>query len=231
SSYGRLRGGTDLASPLTDALAREADLQGRRVLDVGCGTGRMLRELVDRYEVEPVGLDRAPEMIHEAQRLLRDDAELQVGLAEAIALADADVEGAVMTLVAQHLDRPVAFREIHRVLAPEGRLAVASTDPEALGSLWMAPLFPSYVEIDSRRFPSGERLGAELTDAGFDGLRVVPFEIERTFDREAALAKLRGRAYSTFAFMSAEEHADGLARAERELPEMIEYTLRLLIAV
>jgi hypothetical protein len=46
---------------------------------------------------------------------------------------------------------------------------------------------------------------------------VVPFEMERVFDRRTALAKLRGRAYSTFAFMSDDEYAEGLARAEREL--------------
>ena len=72
---------------------------------------------------------------------------------------------------------------------------------------------------------------ADLTAARFRATRVVPFEMERVFDRQTALAKLRGRAYSTFAFMSDEEYAEGLARAERELPDRIVYTLRVLIAV
>jgi ubiquinone/menaquinone biosynthesis C-methylase UbiE len=231
ASYARLRGGTVFVSPLTDALVRDADLRGRRVLDVGCGTGRLLRELRDRYAVEPVGLDRSPEMIHEARQLLGDAAELHVGSAESIPLEDANVERAVLTMVAHHLDRPVAFREIHRVLTANGVLAVASTDPGALSTFWMAPLFPSYVDVDSQRFPTADRLRADFIHAGFDRLRVVPFELERVFDRETALAKLRGRAYSSFAFMSDEEYADGVARAERELPETIEYTLRILIAV
>ena len=230
-SYARLRGGTVFVSPLTDALVREADLAGRKVLDVGCGTGRLLRELVERYDVDAVGIDRSPDMVREARQLLGAAAELHVADAESLPLPSGSVERAVMTMVAHHLDRPVAFREIRRVLTPGGRLAVASTDPEALSSFWMAPLFPRYVAIDSQRFPAAASLTADLAGAGFDACHVVPFEMERTFDRETALAKLRGRAYSSFAFMSDEEYAEGLARAEHELPETISYTLRILIAV
>jgi ubiquinone/menaquinone biosynthesis C-methylase UbiE len=228
-SYARLRGGD--FSPLTAALVREADLAGRKVLDVGCGTGRLLRELVDRYRVKPVGLDRSSEMIREARRLLGRAAELHVGAAEAMPVSSASVERAVMTMVAHHLDRPAAFREIHRVLTRGGLLAVASTDPEAVSGFWMAPLFSRSVEIDRQRFPTAQALLADLTAARFRATRVVPFEMERVFDRQTALAKLRGRAYSTFAFMSEDEYAEGLARAEQELPDTIAYTLRILIAV
>jgi hypothetical protein len=67
--------------------------------------------------------------------------------------------------------------------------------------------------------------------AGFGNVSVVPFAMPRSFDRETALAKLRGRAYSTFAFISDEEFREGVERAERELPETVAYTLRLLIAL
>ena len=228
-SYARLRDGD--FSPLTAALAREADLAGRRVLDVGCGTGRLLRDLVDGYQVKPVGLDRSPEMIGEARDLLGDAAELHVGAAEAMPLSSGSVERAVMTMVAHLLDRPAAFREVRRVLTPGGRLVVSSTDPDAVSGFWIAPLFARFAEIDHQRFPTAEKLHADLAAAGFVATRVVPFEMERVFDRETALAKIRGRAYSTFAYMSDDEYAEGLARAERELPDRIVYTLRVLIAV
>src|SRR5215212_5537219 len=102
------------------ALVREADLAGRRVLDAGCGTGRLLAELAQRYDVDPVRIDRSPEMIREARQLLGADAELHVAPAEALPLRSRSVARATMTMVAHHLDRLTAFREIHRVLVPRG---------------------------------------------------------------------------------------------------------------
>lgn len=230
-SYARLRGGDVFVSPLTEALVREARLERRRVLDVGCGTGRLLRELVDRYRVDAVGVDRSAEMIYEAHEVLGEAAELHVGAAEALPLPDESVERGVMTMVAHHLDRPLALGEMRRVLIPSGVLAIADTDPEALDGFWMASLFPSYVEIDRQRFPTAEQLRVDLGGAAYEDVRVLPFEMERTFARETGLAKLRGRAYSTFAYMSDDEYREGLERAERELPAVIRYTLRLLIAL
>jgi ubiquinone/menaquinone biosynthesis C-methylase UbiE len=230
-SYDALRSSGVGVNPITEVLAREADLRQRRVLDVGCGTGDLLRELTSRYGVHGVGIDRSPEMIREARRLLRDSAELYVGAAESIPLDDQSVERALMTMVVHLLDRSLAFREVHRVLGPQGRLAVASTDPEAVGTFWIAPWFPSYLDIESNRFPSAQQLEIDFRDAGFRALKVVPFAVPRVFDRETALAKLRGRAYSTFAFMSEEEFKEGVARAERELPPVIDYTLRMQITI
>ena len=49
--------------------------------------------------------------------------------------------------------------------------------------------------------------------------------------REEALEKIRGRYISTLRLIPDEEHAEGLAHAERELPERIEYALEWLVAV
>ena len=47
-------------------------LRGRRVLDVGCGTGRYLRHAVHRHAAEVVGVDRSPEMLRRGQSELAD---------------------------------------------------------------------------------------------------------------------------------------------------------------
>ena len=49
--------------------------------------------------------------------------------------------------------------------------------------------------------------------------------------REQDLAKIRGRAFSTFDLIPEDEYRDGLARAERELPETTRYHHEWLIAV
>lgn len=60
-------------------------------------------------------------------------------------------------------------------------------------------------------------------------MTLVP--IERRFSREHALERLRGRYASTFDHLSDEEYRDGLARAEHERPDPVEYLLELLVVV
>jgi hypothetical protein len=115
------------------------------------------------------------------------------------------------------------------VLRTGGRLTIANGDPGAVHTFWMARLFPSYAEIDGRRFPSADVLSAELEAAGFGTTRVRRADQPRSFSRGEALAKLRGRAYSTFAHMPEDEYRAGVELAERTLPERVEYTLRLLL--
>ena len=60
-------------------------------------------------------------------------------------------------------------------------------------------------------------------------MTLVP--IERRFSREHALERLRGRYASTFEHLTDAEYREGLARAERELRDPVEYLLELLVVV
>ena len=228
SRYSRLRASPDDVDPLTEAVVELGDLRGRRVLDVGCGPGTVLVQLTRAFGVDGVGLDASSKMIEAARRETPDLAELHVGRAETLPFADGSFDAALMRLVVHHVDRPKAFVELVRVLRPGGRLVVTTSDPDAFGSFWMAPYFPSYVEIERERFPSGETLHRELEVAGFAAVEIAPFVLERRFSRAEALEKLRGRAYSTFALMSDEEYEHGLVAAEARLPAEVAYELRLL---
>jgi ubiquinone/menaquinone biosynthesis C-methylase UbiE len=230
-SYRRLRASPDDVDPLTEVVVELGDLHGRRVLDVGCGPGTILRQLAQSFGVAGVGIDASPGMIAAARPEAPDVDELYVGRAEDLPFADASFDAALMRLVVHHLDRPKAFGEMLRVLRSGGRLVISTTDPAAFEGFWMAPYFPSYVDIERRRFPPGDMLSRELDEAGFDAIQVFPFVLERRFDRTEGLDKLRGRAYSTFELMSDEEYERGVAAAEAGLPAEIVYDLRLLNVV
>ena len=67
SRYDELRNIGESWVELVDMLVREGDLRGRRVLDIGSGTGRLATLLVERYGCKVWGVDPEQEMIEVAR--------------------------------------------------------------------------------------------------------------------------------------------------------------------
>ena len=230
-SYDGLRPADEQWSKTIDVLIREGDLAGRRVLDVGCGTGRLAALLAERYGCKVWGVDVSPEMLDVARERVPRSVGLKRAAAENLPFADGWFERATMTLVYHHLDRPRALPEIRRVLGAGGRLAFLTFDPAQFEGYYLNRYFPSFRELDTARFPPAGVLARELRDAGFGDVRVTALHHERTIERDDALRKIRGRHISTFQLISADEYAEGLARAERELPPVVESPVEWLVAV
>lgn len=96
------------------------------LLDVGCGTGQLLDELLRRGAcAHAVGVDPAPAMLRLAAGRLAshgDRVALRGDAAEALGLSDGAVDAAIGVDLLHHLDDPPAgLREIARVLRPGGR--------------------------------------------------------------------------------------------------------------
>jgi SAM-dependent methyltransferase len=207
---------------------REGDLEGRRVLEVGCGTGRFLAALAGRAKAW--GIDPSPEMLEVARGRVHG-AGLKLGSAEELPFKDGWFERAAMWLVVHLVDRPRAFAELHRVLAPGGRLVIGTFDPAHFNAFWLNELFPSLEAIDRARFPTAEQLERELGAPGFGEVRLTRISQESSTDREQALERIRGKHISTFDLLDDDEYAAGLERAERELPEQVDYRIEWLLAV
>jgi SAM-dependent methyltransferase len=205
-----------------------ADLTGRRVLDVGCGTGRLEAALADRAKVW--GVDAEPAML-EVARANIPGGTFKEGRAEELPFKDGWFERVVMWLSSHLVDRPRAFAEAHRVLVGDGRLAVITFDPAYFDTFWLNRLFPSMEAVDRDRFSTAKELEEELRAVGFAEVSLTRLSQTGVHEREAALDRIRGKHISTFDLISPEEYEEGLARAERELPERIEYPIEWLIAV
>lgn len=229
-AYAGLRD-TSADGRVTDVLVQVGDLAGRSVLDVGCGPGRLLADLAARYRVHPIGLDRSPAMIDAARAHLGPTADLRIGAAEDLPYHDAEIERAITTMAVHLMDRPRAFAELHRVLRDTGRLAIVTADPSYFDRGWMAPFFPSYAMADQARFPTVVTLRAELRSAGFCQTSGEPLAIPRVLTRQAALDKLRQRAFSTFEYLSDQEWRHGLNLAAQALPETVRYTNHMLLVL
>lgn len=208
-----------------------ADLAGRRVLDVGCGTGTVAVHLADRHGCRVWGIDPSPEMLEVAQTKAGPRVRFKQARAEQLPFKDGWFERATMVSVIHHLDRPRAFPEVYRVLGEGGRLAISNADPDGFPQMWLMQWFPELLERELARFPRTGDLVEELGDAGFSEIDVERLSVERRFTREQTLERIRGKHISSFDLLTDDEYRAGLERAERELPDPIEYTLRSLLVV
>jgi trans-aconitate 2-methyltransferase len=153
-----------------------------RVLDAGCGTGRLTAVLLDRLPAGfVVGLDRSSNMLQQAGALLRGRkfAAVQASLPDLPLDSSVDV---VFSTATFHwvLDHPALFAAIHRALRPGGRLVaqcgggpnIARVHGRA-GALMATPPFAASFDrfTPHWHFADAETTAARLRAAGFDEIQ------------------------------------------------------------
>ena len=109
------------------------------VLDVGCGTGRLLRSIHERWpDAALTGVDPTAGMV-EMARELTSYATFKLSFAEELPLPDASVDVVTSTFSFHHWSNQAAgLREIARVLRPEGYFFLA----DAMVPGWLTRFLP-----------------------------------------------------------------------------------------
>jgi SAM-dependent methyltransferase len=168
--------------------------KGERVLDLGCGTGYdvFLAALKTGPEGKVWGLDMTPEMLERARANQKawgmENVSFVEGCLEDIPLPDGSVDVVISNCVINlSPDKEKVFREIHRVLADGGRMALSDMvfvkpvpdEVQRSLSAWSGCVAGALLEDDYRRM---------LSEAGFVSVSV---ERERIFSfSEEELEKL-----------------------------------------
>jgi ubiquinone/menaquinone biosynthesis C-methylase UbiE len=141
--------GADPQRPTADALAPYDHFHGRgleatveladlmparagdHLLDIGSGIGGPARYVAARFNCRVTGIDLTTEFCDVARHLTRlarldDRVRFEAGDALAMPFADGTFDGAYSINVAMNIaDKAAFYREIRRVLAPEGWLVLA----------------------------------------------------------------------------------------------------------
>jgi len=146
--------------------AEEVGLPGA-ILDVGCGTGRLLKSARTRFPgAKLVGIDAAIEMVKYAQSSAPDGTiQFQQATAEELPFPNASFDLVFSTMTFHHWhNQKRGLAEVARVLTPGGRWLLA----EFVASGFMKPI-RSLLRL--HQFPDRAHLHGVLLDTGLKIVR------------------------------------------------------------
>lgn len=154
-------------------IVRGLDLEGRRLLDIGCGTGGpaivLAREggaLVTAVDVEPLLLERATRFAEDAGA--GDRVEFRLVAPGPLPLADESFDIVFSKEALIHIpDKPALYAEVLRVLKPGG--VFAASDWLAGEGAMDDPSFRRYVDLGHLKFTmaTAEETAAIMRGSGF----------------------------------------------------------------
>lgn len=184
-----------ILAPWTPLLVEAANVSaGERLLDVACGTGVVARAAAHRIGAAGsiIGIDLNPEMIAVAMRLPQPAGariEWLTRSALDIRFPEASFDVVLCQQGLQFFpDRLLAMREMHRVLAPEGRIALSVWSRTgryngAVGNALAAFLGNEVASrfCASRIAPGKEEILRLASDSGFADVKVLLQRLEVHF--------------------------------------------------
>lgn len=167
--------------------------EGRRWLDVGCGTGALSQTILQRAAPGYVkGIDRSEDFVAFARQQVRDErAEFEVGEAQALPVESAGYDAAVSGLVLNFIPQPSrTVEEMARALKPGGTAAVYVWD-YAGKMQWLRHFWNAAAALDTnasaldegRRFPicNPDALAELFRGAGFQNVEVQAIDVATDF--------------------------------------------------
>jgi ubiquinone/menaquinone biosynthesis C-methylase UbiE len=207
----------------------------RRILDLGCGTGRFSQALAARFDAEVVAIDPSEKMLAIARRKPHEPrVHYEPGRAEAIPLEARSVDMIFTSMTFHHFtDRALVARECRRVLSDVGALVVRTASREQIDSYAYVRFIPVTRGIHEEVLPSLADVRDTFQGAGF---RLVSSElVTQTIAPTWAVyaEKLAAGGDSVLARVSATELEAGLERVRRHAaavdPQAVTEPIDLLV--
>jgi ubiquinone/menaquinone biosynthesis C-methylase UbiE len=187
----------------------------RKILDLGCGTGRFTAGLGKTFECSVIGVEPSSAMLKVAMSQNAPNVEWKQGQAENIPLENQVVDLVFMSQVFHHLVQPEqALREINRVLTSAGYVAIRNGTREYNKELAWLRFFPEALEIEDKRTPSQQELKESVCGGSFELIsqRTIYQVFAASYDEY--FEKVSRRGLSALIVISDEAFQSGLQRFE-----------------
>jgi ubiquinone/menaquinone biosynthesis C-methylase UbiE len=221
-TYNRRYVANKMPGVITALSGLAKQIQPKRLLDVGCGTGYWL-SILQPVVPSLYGLDLSPGMLQQARSRSRRIG-LAHGQATELPFAGQSFDLMICVNALHHFSSPQAFiAEARRLLRSGGALAIIGMDPHGCRDRWyLYDYFEETYEIDMKRFPSWGAILDWMTAAGFGSVewkiteQIKSFRVGRDILGDPFLEK---SSTSQLVLLSDEAYEAGLTRLKAAIAQ------------
>jgi len=189
--------------------------QGKRVLDLGCGTGNVASQLRKTIKADVIGVDASFPMLKVAR-----DKSLEVICADIDNRQLPFRDGSFDTIIGAYVIHQIknlnfVLSECYRVLH-RGVLVLLTSSHKQIENQHpiIKKFFPSYIDIDKSRFPDIHSIDYLLNSLGFKDIKHEEVTVEDIPIDYEYLQKVKNKYVSTYHLIPQSEFDDGIARLE-----------------
>ena len=189
--------------------------RGKKVLDLGCGTGNIACQIKNIINADLIGVDASLDM-------------LKVARSKSVDVLCTDIDNQKLPFRASSFDAVIAAYVIHQIknlnlilseccrVLRHGALVLLTSSHKQIKNQHpiIKKFFPSYVDIDKDRFPDLDRIDHELELLSFKDIRheeVIVANIPIDYEY---LQKVKNKYVSTYHLMPQGEFESGVHKLE-----------------
>jgi len=187
--------------------------RGKKVLDLGCGTGNIVSQIKNIIDADLIGVDVSLEMLKVAKskslEVIRTDIDNQQ-----LPFRDGSFDTIVGAYVIHQIKNlNFLLSECYRVLR-NGALVLLTSSHKQIEEQHpiIKEFFPSYVSIDKSRFPDIHKIDDVLGSSGFKDIKHEEVTVANIPLDNEYLQKVKNKYVSTYHLMPEGEFENGVAK-------------------
>jgi ubiquinone/menaquinone biosynthesis C-methylase UbiE len=189
--------------------------QGKKVLDLGCGTGNIARQIKNDTDANLIGVDVSLDMLMAARSKSLDVIYTNIDNQQ-LPFRDSSFDSIIGAYVIHQIENlDFLLSECYRVLR-DGVLVLLTSSHKQIDDQHpiIKDFFPSYVGIDKGRFPDIDRIDYLLESLAFKDIKHEEVTVENIPIDYEYLQKVKNKYVSTYHLMPQGEFENGVAKLE-----------------
>ncbi len=208
---------------IVNRFAAELALDGKKILDFGCGTGNFAFALGKMTTAAVYGVEPSDGM---REKAVAKGVDARKGDHTGIPFADGFFDFVYMTDVIHHVpDVNAMFTEFMRVLKPGGLVCILTESHEQLATRFWTHYFPTTVAVERSRYPDIPEIIHAAEAAGLCVHKTVTTDAQSAAPITEDFVRLvEEKGFSMFRLLAEQDYVAGLAALKADFEKQITLT-------